>query len=430
MSDDFGIKSKIIILIVILLTITIGITYAYFSLNITGNETTETVSIGGARLSLKYAGTKTIIATNIIPGWSSKKYFNVTVNNDAEVDVSYNINLVITKSNFNTSSASGSSYLTYGLYSCTSSSDTTCSSTLLSQTTLTKQSGTQAIKTISSNQSETRYYALKLEFPNQNVAQNQTGTDGNVLTFSGYVTIDSSSTATISNFSSHSLARIASNVRNGATSLYNVGDTRKISIDGTNYTLRIVNNSTPSECSNKDFSQTACGFVVEFVDIIEQRTMGSNGNAWDKTDVRTYLNGDFFNKLPTEIQDLIIYTNTVSNENNFGGTTSTTDKVYLLSPAEIFDGLTGNDADKTRQLDYYKKLGVTTANYEKAIKKYNGTNSPWWLRSIDRSPYTLLSNPILAMSDICDFYYVTSNGNYDHAYSEENYGISPAFRIG
>lgn len=102
----------------------------------------------------------------------------------------------------------------------------------------------------------------------------------------------------------------------------------------------------------------------------------------------------------------------------------------MLSPAEIFDGLTGNDADKTRQLDYYKKLGVTTANYEKAIKKYNGTNSPWWLRSIYRSPYTLLSNPILAMSDICDFYYVTSNGNYDHAYSEENYGISPAFRIG
>ena len=429
MSDDFGIKSKIIILIVILLTITIGITYAYFSLNITGNETTETVSIGGARLSLKYAGTKTVIATNIIPGWSSKKYFNVTVNNDAEVDVSYNINLVITKSNFNTSSASGSSYLTYGLYSCTSSSDTTCSSTLLSQTTLTKQSGTQAIKTISSNQSETRYYALKLEFPNQNVAQNQTGTDGNVLTFSGYVTIDSSSTAKITNFSSHSLARIASNIRNGTTSLYNVGDTRKISIDGTNYTLRIVNNSTPSECSNEGFSQTACGFVVEFVDIIEQRTMGSNGNAWDGTNVRKYLNGDFFNKLPTELQDLIIYTNAISNYYN--GTTSTTDKVYLLSPAEIFDGLTGNDADKTRQLDYYKKLGVTTANYEKAIKKYNDTNSPWWLRSYYKSSYTLLSNPILAaIPDICDFYYVTSNGNYDNAKEENTYGISPAFRIG
>ena len=432
MSDDFGIKSKIIILIVILLTITIGITYAYFSLNITGNETTETVNIGGARLSLKYAGTKTIIATNIIPGWSSKKYFNVTVNNDAEVDVSYNINLVITKSNFNTSSASGSSYLTYGLYSCTSSSDTTCSSTLLSQTTLTKQSGTQAIKTISSNQSETRYYALKLEFPNQNVAQNQTGTDGNVLTFSGYVTIDSSSTATITNFSSHSLARIASNVRNGATSLYNVGDTRKISIDGTNYTLRIVNNSTPSECSNKGFSQTACGFVVEFVDIIEQRTMGAYGNAWDETDVRKYLNGDFFNKLPTEIQDLIIYTNAVSN-NAGNGTTSTTDKVYLLSPAEIFDGLTGNDADKTRQLDYYKKLGVTTANYEKAIKKYNAINSPWWLRSYYRNSYTLLSNPILAaiIPSTSTFYYVTSDGNYDYAVDEVNtYGISPAFRIG
>ena len=34
------------------------------------------------------------------------------------------------------------------------------------------------------------------------------------------------------------------------------------------HTLRISNMSTPQECNDEAFSQTACGFVVEFVDII------------------------------------------------------------------------------------------------------------------------------------------------------------------
>ena len=168
------------------------------------------------------------------------------------------------------------------------------------------------------------------------------------------------------------------------------------------------------------------------MDILEQRSMGSSGDAWDNAEVRTYLNGNFFKKLPTEVQNLIIYTNTVSN-NLGGGTISTTDKVYLLSPAEIFDGLTGNDANKTRQLDFYKNSGVTTTSYENAVKKYNGTNSSWWLRSYYKDSYTLLSNPVLAMPVIpssSPFYYVTSSGNYDHASEGNTYGISPAFRIG
>ena len=238
---------------------------------------------------------------------------------------------------------------------------------------------------------------------------------------------------TVSNYNAFrddSWTTIANNVRSGNTSLYNIGDTKKITVDGTNYTVRLANNSTPSECDGTDFSQTACGFVVEFVDIIEQRTMGSNANAWDKAEVRTYLNGNFLKKLPTEVQNSIIYTNAVSND-AVPGTISTSDRLYLLSPAEIFDGLTGNDADKTRQLDYYKKLGVTTTSYEKTVKKYNGISSSWWLRSYHRDSYTLLSNPILAARpSLSFFYYVTSSGNYDDATEENTYGISPAFRIG
>ena len=55
---------------------------------------------------------------------------------------------------------------------------------------------------------------------------------------------------------------------------YNVGDTKEIDMGtyGT-HTLRIANKSTPSECSTEGFSQTACGFVLEFQDIITTSKM-------------------------------------------------------------------------------------------------------------------------------------------------------------
>ena len=33
--------------------------------------------------------------------------------------------------------------------------------------------------------------------------------------------------------------------------------------------------STPDECKTEGFSQTACGFVVEFTDVITKHTMNS-----------------------------------------------------------------------------------------------------------------------------------------------------------
>ena len=96
---------------------------------------------------------------------------------------------------------------------------------------------------------------------------------------------------------------------------YNVGDEKEVSVGGTNYTVRVANNTTPSECSNEGFSQTACGFVVEFVDIIEQRQMNSsytNVGGVPTMKLHRYANGDFFNKLPEELRNVIINTTVVS----------------------------------------------------------------------------------------------------------------------
>lgn len=63
---------------------------------------------------------------------------------------------------------------------------------------------------------------------------------------------------------------------NTSSDVYKVGDTKQILIGNKSYKVRIANKSTPEECTREDFSQTTCGFVVEFVDIIEQRQMNSS----------------------------------------------------------------------------------------------------------------------------------------------------------
>ena len=89
-----------------------------------------------------------------------------------------------------------------------------------------------------------------------------------------------------------------------------------------------------------------------------------------------YVNGDFFNKLPSDLQKVIIDTNVISGHdkkdtNNF----TSTDKIYLLSSHEVYEDGASNKVleydtayNNTRQLDYYANLEVTTNNYSGCYK--------------------------------------------------------------
>ena len=231
-------------------------------------------------------------------------------------------------------------------------------------------------------------------------------------------------------FANDSWTTIANNVRNGLGYKYNVGDEKEVSIGGTNYTVRVANNTTPSECSNEGFSQTACGFVVEFVDIIEQRQMNSshtNVGGWPAMKLHGYANGDFFNKLPEELRNVIINTTVVSghgwsnsNSNRSDGNWESQDKIYLLNTTEVWSGSMSRDTgyNKTRQLDFYKSKGVTTSNYLDAIKQYNNSDSTGWLRAADSD-------------ENYDFFVVYSSGSWrGECGANDTYGFAPAFRIG
>ena len=227
-------------------------------------------------------------------------------------------------------------------------------------------------------------------------------------------------------FSTDSWKTIINAVKNNNISKYNVGDTKAIDL-GNDYgihTLRIANKSTPSECSTSGFSQTACGFVLEFADIITTHIMNdtdTNVGGWPATSMRTFVNNDIYNAIPSEIKNAIIDTTVVSGHGaNDTANFTSTDKLYLLAPKEIYTNFSSSydtAKDLTRTLDYYTSIGVTTSSYSGAIKK-NGINaSYWWLRAA----YSYGTN---------SFLYVDPKGDWQSNYANYSRGVAPAFRIG
>ena len=231
------------------------------------------------------------------------------------------------------------------------------------------------------------------------------------------------------NFSTDDWETIIDAIREGDGSEYAVGSTKQVNLGtyGT-HTLRIANTSTPSECSETGFSQSACGFVLEFADIITAHKMNdtnTNVGGWSSTSMRTFVNNDIYNALPSEIKNAIIDTTVVSGHGSTSGETNftSTDKLYLLSTAEVWTQGSSNTIkndtarDNTRQLDYYKNLGTSTSNYSGAIKKKGTSAVVWRLRAA-----TSNSNH--------SFYYVSYNGDWGTGSPSISYGVSPAFRLG
>ena len=216
------------------------------------------------------------------------------------------------------------------------------------------------------------------------------------------------------------------------------GTTREVQLDldnnGTPETtghVRIANLSTLSECSSDDFSQTACGFVLEFADIITTHVMNStntNVGGWPASEMRTYVNNNIYNALPSDLKNKIINTTVISGHGITDGEVNfiSTDKLYLLSTHEIWVDITGYIGDTayndTRQLDYYAYLELTIdhsygGNYSGSIKNnLSNTASIWWLRTS-------------SFNDIINFSRVMSYGYYGNYHADEMYGVSPAFRI-
>ena len=400
--------------IALLLLLTTGFSYAYFSANISGNENAKNVVVEAGTLSLVYTDGPEIKAQNIKPGWSTTK--EVSVKNTGTLDTNYNIiwqsltneitnNEMVISATCQRLNASGAV-------------EGTCES--ISQAAISDMT---IVKRVSIESGITHKYTFTILFKETNADQNtnQGKKFNGVLGIEEYKAPD---------FATDSWSTIIANVKAGYGSDYAVGSTKEVNL-GTTYgthTLRVANTSTPSECSETGFSQTACGFVLEFADIITTHKMndtGTNVGGWPASSMYTFVNNDIYNAIPSEIKNAIIDTTVVSGHGSTSGETNftSTDKLYLLSTAEVWAQGSSNtisdDAaiDVTRQLDYYKNLVETPSNYNGAIKKKGTSASAWWLRT--------------ATSNTNNYFYIVDKDGHRNTYiADYTRSVAPAFRLG
>ena len=432
--------------LVLLLLLTTGLSYAYFSTTVKGNDNAKDVVVEAGTLKLTYIDGPAINVQNIKPGWTTTK--TVSVKNNGTLDAYYNI-IWQSLTNGITNDELVISAICQRL-NASGIVEGTCES--ISQAPISDMT---IAKKISIESGITHKYTFTILFKETNADQNY----NQGKEFNGVLGIEESKAVSPVAFSTDSWATIVSAVKSGDTSVYKVGDTKEVNL-GTTYgthTLRIANTSTPSECKTEGFSQSACGFVLEFADIITTHKMNdtdTNVGGWPATSMRTFVNNDIYNSLPPDLKDAIVDTTVVSgygdcDTKNF----ITTDKLYLLSAAEIFTDTSSSSnsisqlnanliitnsilplvkepgleadyydtiANLTRQLDYYKNLGVTINNCSGAIKKNGTSASYWWLRAITTDNMGLCSN----------IYEIASNGSWDTYFASTSLGVSPAFRLG
>ena len=131
--------------------------------------------------------------------------------------------------------------------------------------------------------------------------------------------------------------------------------------------------------------------------------------TWETSEIRQWLNGDFFASFSSADQARITETYVVNNENpwdflgwgghaNTQGGTNTVDRIFLLSIDEVLlyfgdSGLVAQGAAMSadaRHASAYEELFVDRISdyYNQARRAWNidGAASWWWLRSPGRSP--------------------------------------------
>ena len=227
-------------------------------------------------------------------------------------------------------------------------------------------------------------------------------------------------------FTEDDWSTIVAAVKKGKTENYNVGDTKEIDMGtfGT-HTLRIANMSTPTECSTTGFSQTACGFVLEFADVITKRQMNNTSatmHSWHQTDSYSFINTDVYNSLLEVLKNSILDTKIICSHGLLDQENFTVEnKLFLISVTEVYGRSSSyydSAQEQSRQLDYYSSKSVDSYNnHEYVAKKYQNGESQWFSRTI-LSP--TVSNVYIIYGD---------GGTYSGSISIES-GISPAFRIG
>ncbi|MDO4805874.1 MAG: DUF6273 domain-containing protein [Coriobacteriales bacterium] len=178
------------------------------------------------------------------------------------------------------------------------------------------------------------------------------------------------------------------------------------------------------------------GISLEFANVSATHRMNPspiNVGGWEKSEMRSWLNEDYFAKLPDDLRPLVEpawkLTNNVGRvrkENDVSVVRRNADgpdRLWLLSLSEVYGSFSSKDEDKLwspstydaegAQYQLYESKEVSTTSY--SFCKKDGAYSLWWLRS-------------LLVGNSNSFHCVYRDGGWDGwIFADRGWGVSPGF---
>lgn len=165
-----------------------------------------------------------------------------------------------------------------------------------------------------------------------------------------------------------------------ASTYWAVGATKNISISGDTLTLEIVG-------FNHDNLQSGgkAGITLGMKHLMKStRQMNStstNNGSFVGSDMYDYLNGIFYNGMPSDLRSVIKSVNKITGKGGGSSSGTRTDamKIFLFSEQEVFGSKTYSVGNEGSQYSRF----TTSSTRIKKLSNGSGSASGWWLRSPD-----------------------------------------------
>ena len=217
----------------------------------------------------------------------------------------------------------------------------------------------------------------------------------------------SSTTLTATNDNDASLTASVTITATVAAEDLKVGNTKIL--DGVSYTVVAVNSSLTGTDKN-----TYNAALLLSTNILETKAFDTNSPAWSGSDMQIYLNGSWLTNHSEAAAKAIQVP--ISTRATYNTTTKSTtnDKVFLLSEADLY-GTSNYGADTSPQSWEYTYNGAKLAYFTSdSMKAATGGNNWYWLRSPALNSYKV-ARVLTDGTRVWDDYY------------DGNGGVRPAF---
>jgi len=175
-------------------------------------------------------------------------------------------------------------------------------------------------------------------------------------------------------FADNSWSDIIDAVQNDAVpSTWSVGDTKSMTIDGTEYNIQIIGKDHDTYTSGGTAPLTF-QLVELYGEKAQMNSTADNTTGWSGSAMRSTTLPAILSNMPSEVQSAIKAVDKQTLKGDKSGLETTSDKLFLLSEVEVFGttSYSNGNAEGSRYA-YYANGGAT-------IKNFNGSAISWWLR--------------------------------------------------